>query len=64
MQWSAKLLHIHDIVSVHFNNFPCMGIYDTLRRHISRLPYIYVSVGECWLTFFYAHQRFKLLIMS
>ncbi len=29
----AKPLHNHDIVSVHFNHFHCMGICHKLRRH-------------------------------
>ncbi len=29
----AKPLPNHDIVSVHFNHFPCMGICNKLTRH-------------------------------
>ncbi len=36
-----------DIVSVHFNNFYCMGICDKLTRHLSMLTYIYLNVDEC-----------------
>ncbi len=43
----AKPLN-HDIVSVHFNHFYCMGICNKLTRHLSMLPYIYLNVVECW----------------
>ncbi len=33
-------------VSVHFNNFSCMGICDTLIRHLSMLTYIYFNVMD------------------
>ncbi len=46
----AKPLHNHDIVSVHFNHFHCMGICNKLSRHLSMLNYIYLKVGECGLT--------------
>ncbi len=40
----AKLLHNHDIVSEHFNQFPYMGIYDTQSGCFSILIYIYRNV--------------------
>ncbi len=43
----AKPLHNHDIVSVHFNHFHCMGICDKLSRHLYMLTYIYFNVDEC-----------------
>ncbi len=38
----AKPVHNRDIVSLHFNNFSCMGICD---KHLSMLTYIYLDVG-------------------
>ncbi len=46
----ANPLHNHDIVSVHFNHFYCMGICNKLNRHLSMLTYIYLKVDECGLT--------------
>ncbi len=43
----AKPLHNHDIVSVLFKDFYCMGIGDKLSRHLFMLTYIYVNVDEC-----------------
>ncbi len=43
----AKPLHNSDTVSVHFNDFYCMGICDKLSRHLSMLTYIYLNVDEC-----------------
>ncbi len=40
----AKPLHDHGIVSLHFDNFSCMGICDTLRRYLSILTYIYLNM--------------------
>ncbi len=42
----AKPLDNHDIVSGHFNNFPCTGIYDKVSSHLSMLTYIYLNVDE------------------
>ncbi len=56
----AKPLHNRDIVSVHFNHFLCMGICDKLSKHLSMLTYIYLNVGECWLTSSMPQWRFKL----
>ncbi len=39
-----------------------MGIFDKLIRHLSMLPYIYLNVDECWLTYYMPQQRFKLQI--
>ncbi len=50
MHTPAKPLHNHDIVSVHFNHFNCMGICDKLSKQLSMLTYIYLNVDECWLT--------------
>ncbi len=47
----AKPLHNNDIVSVHFNHFHRVGIYEKLSRHLSMLTYIYLNVDECWLTY-------------
>ncbi len=58
----AQPLHNHDIVSVHFNNFPCTGICDKLSRHLSMLTYTYRNVNECSLTSSVPQQRFKLQI--
>ncbi len=33
----VKPLHNHDIVSVHSNNFYCMGICNKLSRHLHML---------------------------
>ncbi len=41
---AAKPLHNRNIVSVHFNNFACMGISATLRRDFCKLTYIYISM--------------------
>ncbi len=38
----AEVLHICDIVTVHFNHFPCMKIFDTIWSHLCVLTYIYV----------------------
>ncbi len=43
----AEPLHNCDIVSVHFNHFPLMGICDKLSRHLSMLSCIYLTVDEC-----------------
>ncbi len=43
----AKPLHNRYIVSVHFNHFHCMGIWDKLSKHTSVLTYIYLNVDEC-----------------
>ncbi len=40
-------IHNSDTVSVHFNHFYCMGIYDKLSRHLYMLTYIYLNVDEC-----------------
>ncbi len=45
----AKPLHNQDIVSVHFNHFPCMRICNKLSRYLSMLTYTYHNVDECWL---------------
>ncbi len=43
----AQPLHNSDIVSVHFNNFPCiMMINSTLTKHLSILSYIYIYMDE------------------
>ncbi len=57
----AKPLHNSDTVSVHFNDFYCMGICDKLSRHLSMLTYIYLNVDECWLIS--PMQRFKLHVL-
>ncbi len=44
---SAKPLHNHDIVSVHFIHFYCMGICDKLSKHLYMLTYICLNVDEC-----------------
>ncbi len=59
----AKLLHNHDIVSVHFNNFYCMEICDKLSRDLAMLTYIYFNVDDCLLTYSIQQQRFKLQIV-
>ncbi len=33
----SKPLHNHDLVSVHFNHFPCTGICNKQSRHLSML---------------------------
>ncbi len=40
----AKLLHNHDIVSVHFNNFYCTEI---CQRDLAMFTYIYLNVDGC-----------------
>ncbi len=39
--------HNHDIVSVHFIHFYCMGICDKLSKHLYMLTYICLNVDEC-----------------
>ncbi len=39
-----------------------MGICDKLSRHLYMLTYIYLNVGECWLTSSMPQQMFKLQI--
>ncbi len=58
-------LYSCDLVSVHFNHFPCMEICNKLRRDIAMLNYIYMSlkVDECWLTSSMPKQRFKFQIV-
>ncbi len=55
----AKPLLNHNIVSVHFNHFPCIGICDKLSRHLSTLAYIYPKVVKCYLTSSVPQQKFK-----
>ncbi len=43
----AKPLHIHDIVTVHFNHFYCTQICDKIRRDLAMFTYIYLNVDEC-----------------
>ncbi len=43
----AKPLHNCEIVSGHFNNFPCMGICNKLSSHLSMLTYKYFNMDEC-----------------
>ncbi len=47
MSIPAKPLHNHDIVSVQFNHFYCMGICGKLSRHLYMLTYTYLNVDEC-----------------
>ncbi len=42
----TKPLHNRDIVSVHFNHFPCMGICTKLSKYLSMLTYIYLNMDE------------------
>ncbi len=52
----AKPLHNLDIVSVHFNHFPCMGIWDKLSRHL----YVNIHISQCgWvlINIFYAPAK-------
>ncbi len=59
---SAQPLHNHIIVSGHLYHFPCMKIYDTLRRHLCMLTYIYFDMDDCWLTYCMLQQMVKLKI--
>ncbi len=47
---TCQAKHNCDIVLVHFNHFPCMGICDKLSRHLSMLTYIYLNMDGCSLT--------------
>ncbi len=43
----AKPLHNSDTVSVHFNHFYCIGIFNKLSTYFYMLTYIYLNVDEC-----------------
>ncbi len=44
---SAKPLHNHNIVSVHFIHFYCPEICDKLSRDLAMLTYTYLNVDDC-----------------
>ncbi len=50
----TKSLHNCDIISVHFNQFSCMEICNTLRKHLSILTLHIFLCGSILINIFYA----------
>ncbi len=56
----AKQLHNHYMVSVHFNNFPCMEIRKCSTKNKLTLCQLSLWMNEWWLASCMHQQNFKL----